>query len=144
MRTIEHPRAVAGVRPKLTVARTAEPGYQAYSTLWLGYTALPIVAGADKFAHHLTDWTMYLAPSVASIVGNPAAFMKFVGVVEISAGLLVAARPRWGAVVVGLWLMGIVVNLLLVPGFFDVALRDFGLALGAFALARLSLQYGGR
>jgi hypothetical protein len=143
MRTIER-SAPVDVRPHLSEVRGTEPAYKAYSTLYIGYTVLPIVAGLDKFSHILVDWNQYLAPVVATIVGGEVdAFMKLVGVVEIAAGVLVAVRPRWGAFVVGLWLMGIVGNLLLVPGYFDIALRDFGLALGAFSLWQLSGQYGG-
>lgn len=145
MKTLEHPSSLPGVRPRLLQARAAEPAYQAYSLLYVGYVLLPLIAGADKFARVLTDWTQYLSPFAATMTGGrPDSFMKAVGVVELAAGLLTAARPRWGAFVVGLWLLGIVANLLSIPGYFDVALRDFGLSLGAFALWRLSGQYGDR
>ena len=125
--------------------RGAEPAYQAYSTLYAGYTVLPIVMGADKFGHYLVDWSQYLAPFAARMLGAQAgAFMKGVGVIEIAAGLLVAARPRWGAPVVSLWLLAIAGDLLLIPGYYDVAVRDFGLSLGAFSLWRLSGQYSRR
>lgn len=144
MRTIERP-SPAGMRPRLFAARSTEPAYQAYSTLYLGYTVLPIVAGLDKFTHYLADWTRYLSPLAVRLTGIQAdSFMMIVGVVEIAAGLLVAVKPRWGSAVVGLWLMGVVLNLLSMPGFYDVALRDFGLALGAFSLWRLSGQFGAR
>ena len=112
---------------------------------------LPIVAGLDKFLHFLQigSWENYLAPIVPRITHLEAhTFMLGVGVVEIVAGLLVAFWPRLGGYVVMLWLWGIVVNLLMIPiggpvgPFFDVALRDFGLSLGALALARLSEDYG--
>jgi hypothetical protein len=113
------------------------PTYQAYQILHLGFTAAPILFGLDKFMNLMVDWSIYLAPFVNNII--PAnIFMPIVGIVEIIAGLLVFFKPRIGAYVVAAWLLGIIVNLLLIPGFFDVALRDFGLFLGALALARLS------
>ena len=120
----------------------ARPGYQAYLILHAGFTALPILAGLDKFFHLLVDWDQYLAPVVTRLLPlSGHAFMLAVGVIEVIAGLLVALRPRVGAWVVALWLWGIVVNLLLIPGFYDIALRDFGLSLGALALARLSREF---
>jgi uncharacterized membrane protein YphA (DoxX/SURF4 family) len=99
-----------------------------------------VLAGVDKFTNLLVDWTQYLAPFVANMV--PAStFMAIVGVVEIIAGLLVFFKPRIGAYVVAAWLLGIIGNLLLIPGYYDVALRDFGLFLGAVALARLSTVF---
>ena len=121
---------------------TRNPAYQAYLILYAGFAALPILAGLDKFFHLLVDWDQYLAPVIASALPvAPQTFMLAVGVVEIAAGILVALRPRIGALVVALWLLGIIVNLLLVPGYYDVALRDFGLALGALALHRLSFEF---
>jgi hypothetical protein len=113
------------------------PIYQAYQILHIGFTVAPILFGLDKFMNLMVDWSIYLAPFIDNII--PAnIFMPIVGIVEIIAGLLVLFKPRLGAYVVAAWLLGIIVNLLLVPGFFDVALRDFGLFLGALALARLS------
>lgn len=144
MKIAERPSPM-GVRPRLTEVRHTEPAYQAYSTLYVGFTALPIVAGLDKFTHYLVDWTRYLSPIATRITGLEAdTFMMLIGVIEIAAGILVAVKPRWGSFVVGLWLLGIVVNLLAIPGFYDVALRDFGLSLGAFSLWRLSEQYSAR
>jgi hypothetical protein len=118
------------------------PGYQAYRILQAGFVAAPLLAGLDKFFHLLTNWDIYLAPRIAvlSPVGGHG-FMSVVGVVEVCAGVLVALRPRLGAYVVAAWLFAIILNLLLIPGFFDIALRDFGLSLGALALGRLSAQY---
>jgi hypothetical protein len=117
--------------------------YQAYLILYVGYIALPAVAGLDKFFHLLVNWEQYLAPVVTRIVHVSApTFMLAVGVIEVAAGLLVAVRPQVGAYVVALWLWGIILNLLLVPGFYDIALRDLGLSLGALALARLSQEHG--
>jgi hypothetical protein len=120
----------------------AVPAYQAYQILHIGFVAAPIIAGLDKFFHILTNWDMYLAPVIARVspIGGHG-FMLAVGVIEMIAGLLVAFKPRIGAYVVAAWLVGIIINLLLIPGFFDIALRDLGLALGALALAQLSKQY---
>jgi hypothetical protein len=118
------------------------PAYQAYLVLYMGFAALPILAGLDKFFHLLVDWDQYLAPFAVRVLPfSGQTFMLAVGVIEIAAGLLVAIRPRIGAYVVALWLWGIIANLLLIPGFFDIALRDFGLSLGALALARLSQEF---
>jgi hypothetical protein len=103
----------------------------------------PLVAGLDTFAHFLTDWDRYLAPAVAGLLPfSGHTFMLFVGVVEIGAAALVALRPHSGAYVVAAWLAGIIINLLLIPGYFDVALHDFGLMLSALAPARLSEEFG--
>jgi hypothetical protein len=118
------------------------PERQAYQLLHWGFVAAPAIAGLDKFTHVLTNWDAYLAPVVARTLGGAAhGFMLVVGVVEIVAGLLVAVRPRIGAYVVAAWLAGIIVNLLLSGKYFDVALRDFGLCLGALALGRLAQVY---
>jgi hypothetical protein len=110
--------------------------------LRVGFAVLPIIAGVDKFLHLLVNWDQYLAPSVAQMLPvSGHTFMLIVGVVEIAAGVLVAVMPSVGAYVVMLWLWGIIVNLLMVPGFYDVALRDFGLSLGALALGRLSQEF---
>jgi hypothetical protein len=120
----------------------SRPAYQAFLVLYTGFAALPVLAGADKFFHLLVNWDQYLAPlAVRLLPVSGHTFMGAVGVVEIAAGLLVVVRPRVGAYVVALWLWGIIVNLLLIPGYFDVALRDFGLSLGALALARLSQEF---
>lgn len=112
---------------------------QAYEILHWGFVAAPVIAGLDKFSQLLTNWDAYLAPVLARPLGGSVhAFMMVIGVVEVVAGLLVAARPRVGAYVVAAWLAGIIVNLLLSGKYFDVALRDFGLCLGALALGRLA------
>ena len=111
-------------------------------TWWLLRIALvvgPFFAGLDKFFNLLTDWTMYLAPVVTQVVPLPAqTIMYIVGVVEIVAGVAVALRPRFGSALVAAWLLGIIINLIILGGFYDVALRDFGLLVGALALNRLS------
>ncbi|MGX9899869.1 hypothetical protein ACW0JT_07965 [Arthrobacter sp. SA17] len=118
--------------------------HQAFLLLRTVFTIAPIAFGIDKFTNFLVDWTSYLAPLATQIVPvSPQTFMYGVGVVEILAGLLVAWRPKIGSLVVAAWLAGIIVNLLLVPGFFDVALRDFGLLVGALALNRLASGQNG-
>jgi uncharacterized membrane protein YphA (DoxX/SURF4 family) len=118
--------------------------YQAYLLLRVGFTAAPILFGLDKFFNWMVDWPDYLAPWVNDIVpGSGQDFMYFVGVVEIAAGILVAVAPRIGAYVVAAWLAGIIVNLLTVdpPSYYDIALRDFGLMLGALTLGRLASAF---
>jgi len=120
----------------------SQPAHQAYQILKLGFTVAPIVAGLDKFFHLLVNWDQYLPASVNNLTGGRGhQLMLAAGVIEIVAGIGVALKPRMFAYVVSAWLLLIVVNLLLIPGYFDVALRDFGLALGALALARLSQEY---
>lgn len=121
---------------------TATPAYQAFWILRLGFTVAPIIAGVDKFLHVLTDWDKYLPSSVNKMLGGHGhQFMLVVGVIEIVAGIGVFLKPKIFAYVVAVWLLAIIVNLLMIPGYFDVALRDLGLALGALALARLSQEY---
>jgi hypothetical protein len=121
---------------------TARPGYQAFQILRAGFTVAPIVAGLDKFFELLVNWDQYLPAFVNKMTGGHGhELMLAVGVIEIVAGLGVAFKPRIFAYVVSAWLLLIVANLLMIPGYFDVALRDFGLSLGALALARLSQEY---
>ena len=118
--------------------------YQAYQILRIGFTVAPILAGLDKFFHLLVNWDNYLAPVVNSILGGHGhGFMLVAGVIEIVAGIGVALRPKIFSYVVAAWLLGIIINLLLIPAsnpmpHYDVALRDLGLCLGALALGRLS------
>jgi uncharacterized membrane protein YphA (DoxX/SURF4 family) len=122
-----------------------EAGYHAYLMLRLAFAVAPIAFGLDKFFNVLTDWPKYLAGWVNDVMpGSAQDFMYVVGGAEILAGLLVALRPRYGAPVVALWLCGIIFNLLTGPGYYDVALRDFGLMLGALTLSRLALAYDQR
>jgi hypothetical protein len=126
-------------------AEADAPARQAFQILRFGFTVAPIVARLDKFFHVLVDWDKYLAPPVNALVGGHGhTLMLAVGVIEILAGIGVALRPRIFSYVVAVWLWGIIVNLLLVPGYFDVALRDLGLSLAALALARLSTRYDDR
>ena len=118
----------------------ADPSRQAYLLLRTAFTVAPIAFGLDKFTNLLADWPRYLAPAIDHLVpGTAAQAMYVVGVVEIVAGVVVAVRPRYGALLVAAWLGGIVLNLLLVPGYYDVALRDVGLSAGALALWRLAV-----
>jgi uncharacterized membrane protein YphA (DoxX/SURF4 family) len=113
--------------------------HQAFLLLRFGFTVAPIIAGLDKFLHLLTNWDKYLAPFIPNTLGiQPHTFMLAVGVVEIIAGLVVALQPRFGGYLVAVWLLGIIVNLVAVGGYLDVALRDLGLLLGAISLARLA------
>ncbi len=132
----------AGITPPTEVANVARPSYQAYQILRLGFTVAPIVAGLDKFFHLLVNWDQYLPAFVNNLTGGHGhQLMLAAGVIEIVAGIGVALKPKIFAYIVAAWLLMIVVNLLLIPGYFDVALRDFGLFLGALALARLSHEF---
>jgi hypothetical protein len=128
--------------PTRSRTTTADPAYQAFLLLRTVFTVAPIAFGLDKFANVLTDWPTYLAPWIDDLVpGTAQQAMYAVGVVEVLAGVAVAAAPRWGAWLVAAWLGGIIVNLLTITGFYDIALRDFGLLVGAVALARLAVRY---
>jgi uncharacterized membrane protein len=139
MATIPRPGTVVGG------ALAANPSRQAFLLLRTVFTVAPIVFGLDKFANALTDWPAYLAPLVNDIVpGTAQQAMYVVGVVEIIAGVVVALLPRYGALLVAAWLAGIIVNLLLITGYYDIALRDFGLLIAAVALSRLAVAHDGR
>jgi hypothetical protein len=126
-------------RPRAT---TADPAYQAFLLLRGVFTVAPIAFGLDKFANLLTDWPGYLAPWIDRLLpGTAQQAMYAVGVVEVLAGVVVAVAPRFGGWLIAAWLGGIIANLLTFPGFYDVALRDFGLLVGAVALARLAVRY---
>ena len=125
-----------------TTIETSRPVYEAYKILHVGFIVAPIAAGLDKFFNLLVNWEQYLPPFVNNMVGGKGHYlMLVVGVIEIIAGLGVAFKPRIFAYVVSAWLLLIIANLLMIPGYFDVALRDFGLALAALALARLSREF---
>ena len=128
--------------PASTTLRS-DPVAQAFMLLRIAFTVAPILFGIDKFANVLTDdWTRYLAPAFNDIIpGSAADAMHLVGLVEIVAGLVVAVSPRFGGLLVAAWLGGIIVNLLIVGGYGDIALRDFGLLLGGLTLARLASGY---
>ena len=120
-----------------------DPVAQAFVIMRIAFTVAPILFGLDKFAHVLTDdWTRYLASQFNDLIpGNAGDAMHIVGVVEVIAGLVVAFVPRFGGLLVAAWLGGIIVNLLLVGGYGDIALRDFGLLLGALSLSRLATAF---
>lgn len=138
-RLLRHHDFLETERPAAYLMPTSGPAYQAWMLLYVAFIAAPIIAGVDKFFHLLVNWDQYLAPIIPSTLHvAPHTFMLAVGVIEVIAGILVAIRPDIFAYLVAAWLWGIIVNLLLVPGYFDIALRDFGLSLGALALGRLS------
>jgi hypothetical protein len=134
---------IATTADRAFAAERTSPAYQAYKLLYFAFVAAPILAGLDKFLHLLTNWDQYLAPWIAKLspIGGHN-LMLAAGAVEIAAGFLVALKPRIGAPVVGAWLCLIIVSLLSMGAYLDVALRDLGLALGAFALGRLAVEYG--
>lgn len=122
-----------------------DAAHQAYAVLRGAFTIAPIVFGLDKFSNVLVHWDRYLAPVLSNpLPVSPQQAMYAVGVVEVVAGLVVLLHPRLGGLVVAAWLAGIIVNLLLIPGYYDVALRDFGLLLAAVALQRLASVYDPR
>lgn len=126
----------------LAVKDMSNPSYQAYQILRFGFTVAPIAMGLDKFFHFLVDWDKYLPPVVNNFTGGHGhQLMMAVGVIEVVAGIGVAFKPRIFAYIVSIWLILIIANLLLIPGYYDVALRDLGLALGALALGRLSQTF---
>ena len=131
---------------RTTVDKSASsPSYQAYRILHFGLVVAPILAGLDKFFHLLVNWDQYLPQVVAKMSPIPGhTLMLVVGVIEIVAGIGVAIKPRIFAYVVAAWLGVIIINLLLIPGYFDIALRDFGLLLAALALGALSQQFDRR
>ena len=129
----------------VTPSSFSDPRYQAFEILHWGFVAAPVLAGLDKFLGLHANWDVYLAPAFAKL--SPFGVhgtMQVVGVVEVVAGVLVAIKPRVGAYVVAAWLVGIMLNLLLLGHFYDVALRDLGLCLAALALGRLSQSYDRR
>jgi uncharacterized membrane protein YphA (DoxX/SURF4 family) len=125
-------------------ASLSSPAFQAYVLLRTTFVVAPILFGVDKYFNFMVDWPKYLAPWIDDIVpGTAQQFMYVVGAVEILAGILVLAFPRWGSLVVAAWLGGIIVNLLTVnpPQYYDIALRDFGLMVGAVVLNRLATSF---
>lgn len=116
--------------------------YRAYQLLRFAFVVAPIVAGLDKFFRVLVNWDVYLSPLVPTLLAvSPRQFMISVGVVELVAGILVAVKPRIGGAITGVWLLCIVANLLTIPGFYDIALRDLGLSLAAFSLSLLAVEF---
>ncbi len=117
-----------------------ENSWRAYKILQFGFIAAPVIAGVDKFTNFLVNWIIYLSPIVTSMV-NGYLFMKVVGIIEIAAGVLTIFKPQISGYVIAVWLWAIIINLLTIPGYYDIALRDFGLSLGALALAKLAQDY---
>lgn len=133
---------IAGTTDKAKATDTSRPSYQAYQILHLGFTVAPILMGLDKFLGLLVNWDQYLPAFANNMLGGYGhEFMYVVGVIEIVAGIGVFLKPKIFAYVVAAWLGLIIVNLLLIPGYFDVAVRDFGLLLAATALGRLSHEF---
>lgn len=131
--------AVLGARWAHKPVAGIGPVEQTFWLLRIGFTAAPILFGLDKFTNLMVDWSTYLAPWMNDLIpGSADDFMLAVGVIEIAAGILVAVRPSIGGLVVSAWLAGIITNLLTIPDYYDIALRDFGLLLGALSLARLA------
>jgi len=132
----------ARIAPSFGERLRTDPAYQAFVLLRVVFAVAPILFGLDKFFDVLVDWPKYLAPWINDIVpGSASTAMHLVGIVEILAGVLVALKPRYAAYVVAAWLAGIIVNLLTYSGYYDIALRDFGLLVGALALGRLAQAY---
>ncbi|HEX2193226.1 MAG TPA: hypothetical protein VHH09_08530 [Acidimicrobiales bacterium] len=141
MALLTHDRS--GGTPALETARMYDPAYQAFLLLRTAFTVAPVLFGLDKFAHWLVDWDRYLAPEIVdALPGTAHELMYVVGAIEVVAGLVVAIRPRFGGYLVAAWLGAIIVNLLLQGDYYDIALRDFGLLVGALALARLATAFG--
>ena len=135
------PAHQVSARPAVRVFEP-DPAKQAFYILQVTYVVAPLLAGVDKFMHLLFNWDIYLAPFINNLLGGHGhQFMMVVGAIEIIAAIGVALLPRVFAWIVTIWLWLIIINLLIYPGYFDIALRDFGLSLGALALARLSARY---
>lgn len=141
----------APVRPDAEASAAApahslrDPAFQAFTVLRTAFTVAPILFGLDKFFEVLVDWEIYLTPRLDDLIpGTATEAMYAVGVIEIVAGLVVLLRPKYGSLLVAGWLAGIIVNLLLIPDFYDIALRDFGLLLAAVALFRLATAFDDR
>lgn len=134
-----HPVPIAPSKPVVTAEG---PAWHAFQLLHWSFVVVPIVAGIDKFFDLLATWSQYLAPVIPDLLGvSTRAVMRPVGALEIIAGLLVAFKPSAGGWVVAAWLWAIAGNLFLMGSFYDVALRDIALSLGAIAMARLGVIY---
>lgn len=134
--------SVASANMAFAGDKAHRPAWQAYQILHVGFTVAPLLAGLDKFFHFLVNWDQYAAPWAANLApGGAHGLMSIAGVVEIIAGVLVALKPRIAAPIVAAWLVLIILNLLTMGTYFDIALRDLGLALGALALWRLALEF---
>ena len=139
---VTHARGTRAARLQVQSDQFRNPAYQAYLLLRVGFVVAPVLFGLDKFFNVLVDWRRYLAPEINELApGNAHEAMLVVGVIEIVAGLAVALKPRFGGYLVAAWLGGIIVNLLVLGDYYDVALRDFGLLLGGLTLARLAAAF---
>src|SRR5215218_1756055 len=137
--TSSTPRSSSSLVDLPTRQQLADPTIQAFWLLRIGFTLAPILFGIDKFAHVLVNWDKYLAPEFSDLFNTSAHnLMYIVGAIEIVAGLVVLVQPRFGGYLVAAWLGGIIVNLLMIGDYYDIALRDFGLLLAALTLARLA------
>ncbi len=142
MATHSIPAPSTGWTSQAMARAKAEPAYAAFLMLWIGFIAIPLIMGLDKFFNVLTNWESYLAPWIENLSPFSAhGTMMVIGVIEIIAAIVMILRPRYAAFVVAIWLAGIIVNLLTYSGFYDVALRDFGLLVAALALAVLARTY---
>jgi uncharacterized membrane protein YphA (DoxX/SURF4 family) len=134
--------AASGETAVEAAADWRDPRFQAFALMRLAFTVAPIAFGLDKFFNVMVDWPQYLAPWMNDIIpGSAQDAMHLIGIIEIVAGIGVALKPRYGAYVVAAWLAGIIVNLLTYSGYYDIALRDFGLMLAAITLGRLAQVY---
>jgi uncharacterized membrane protein YphA (DoxX/SURF4 family) len=139
--TLRAPARTEGFERARELLRT-DAVYQSYTLLRVGFAVAPILFGLDKFFNVMVNWERYLAPWIANLSPLSATHtMHVVGIIEIAAGVAVALKPRYGAYIVAAWLAGIIVDLLSYSGYYDVALRDFGLMLGALTLARLASKF---
>lgn len=142
MATHSIPAPATGWTSHALTRAKADPAYGAFLMLWIGFIAIPLIMGLDKFFNALTNWESYLAPWIENLSPfNAQGTMMAIGIVEIIAAIAMVLRPRYAAFVVALWLAGIIVNLLTYSGFYDVTLRDFGLLVAALALAVLARTY---
>jgi uncharacterized membrane protein YphA (DoxX/SURF4 family) len=142
MSSTTFPASRAAMRSSSMDQLRDDPAYQAFWLLRIGFTVAPILFGLDKFANVMVNWEQYLAPWIRDASPLSATHtMYVVGAIEIVAGIAVAIKPRYAAYAVAAWLAGIILNLLTYSGYYDVALRDFGLLLAALTLARLASKY---
>lgn len=119
-----------------------DPGFQAFRILQTAFVIAPVIAGLDKFFYFLTNWSKYLSPFALQIFNHAdRPLMMVIGVIEIIAGIGVIFKPKLFAYIISLWLFAIVINLFTTGQYFDIALRDIGLLLSAFALGKLSQKY---
>ena len=122
------------------IPNVERPSYIAFKILYFGFIAFPILVGLDKYFNFLVNWPVYLSPWISKVI-YPPIYMQTIGVIEIIAGIIVAVKPRYGAYMVAIWLVCKILNLLSIPGYYDIALKDFILFLGALALAFLAKEY---